>query len=313
VNIRSTDLGQPADIHFFEAHLTYATALALKRLLTEAGAQVILTRNYGASALGMNFSAWMKDRVQNDIQRSFERGDIQRSLHDSLMAAALDTTTTAHRYQLFQFFKFLDFRARARKINDFHPNITLVLHYNIREGSRPTGAGRYIQPTPANYAMAFIPGAFKYDEFEKSDQKVDFLRLLLSSDLENSGRLADLVIRKHAEVLGVPPIPYDSLHAMKEVVVRTDYAGVFARNLYLTRAIRGPLVYAESLYQDNVSECKGLALDNFAIRDDASGRILQTPPRCAEVARAYWLAVEAFLQENVKLQAEYLDVLQSKP
>ncbi len=43
--------------------------------------------------------------------------------------------------------------------------------------------------------------------------------------------------------------------------------GVFCRNLQLTRYIHGPLVYGETLYQDNLSECLLLNLESDKLKN----------------------------------------------
>lgn len=304
VKIKGVDISRTEDIKFFEADLTYHTALVLKQKLEERGAQVMLTRPYGAGALDKSFSEWLRTSFNTDLNRSWKLGDLQKSFYDTLTNAYLDTTSTRSRYFLFQFYKFLDFRARSQRINDFHPNITFIIHYNASEAGRPYNMERYIRPVSTNYSMAFVPGSFEFDEFEKSDQKLDFIRLLLSPDLINSMRLANLWVQKHNELLGVPPVPYDSLQRMKAVIIRTPYEGVFSRNLYLTRSVHGMVVYGESLYQDNFQEALNLSLKDYEIVDPMTDRVHKTSSRCVSVAEAYFQSVSAFIEQNKALKSQ---------
>lgn len=299
VAIRGNAIGQQDDVRFFEADLTFKTALLLKQKLEEKGARVMLTRPGNAGALGQSFSTWLAKTFKTDAYRAYMLDDINRNVFDSLTRAFKDTVKAANRYSLFQFYKFLDMRERSRLINVFHPDITFVIHYNIKEGTRPQNRERFISPTRSNFTMAFVPGSFEHWELEKADQKVDFLRLLLNEDIEQSMRLASIVLTQHKEWLQVPPIPYDSLRDLKSMIIATPFEGVFARNLYLTRSIRGTLVYGESLYQNNAVEAIALSDQSFRFVDKSTGLEMTTSPRCAEVAEAYYRAVLEFVNGSL--------------
>jgi len=78
--------------------------------------------------------------------------------------------------------------------------------------------------------------------------------------------------------------------------LKTPSAGVFCRNLALCRKINSPLVYGESLYQDNVIESKELMktdLDIYGIK--ANERVFN-------VAGAYYEAVMSFFREEEPLR-----------
>ena len=66
--------------------------------------------------------------------------------------------------------------------------------------------------------------------------------------------------------------------------------GVFSRNLVLCRAINAPLVYGESLYQDNEKECNDLMRCNVEIYG------LLTSERVTKVAASYYEALFGFLR-----------------
>lgn len=309
VNVHGSDVGLKEDVHFFEADLNYMTALLLKKKLDSAGAVVLMTRPYGAGALGKGFKEWLRTEAFQDIEEAQKEGDITRTFYDTLKNAIKDSTRQASQYYLFQLYKFKDFIARSAAVNAFHPDISFVLHYNIREGNRPSEPGRYITPVNDNYSMAFVPGSFEYDELEKEDQKLDFVRLLLSSDLQSSVRLANIVLQKHQQILKVPPIPFDSLRRLKSVVIKTEQAGVFCRNLYMTRSIRGTVVYGESLYQDNIKEIVNLATLDRTVIDRVTGEVFKTSSRCELVAQAYFEAILEFLRQNIEQQQEYDEAL----
>lgn len=304
VKMKGEDLGISSDISFFESDLNYTTALMLKEYLVSKGAMVMITRPYNAGALGMNFKTWLKDikGFQKDVIQSRNLGDISADYQTRLKTAYTDTTKIINRNELFGFYKFLDFKERANKINEFRPNITVAIHYNAAEGNKFYG-DRYLHPVTENYSMAFTPGAFMHGEVSKIDQKLDFIRLLLSPDLENSMQLADLVLDEHQKLLGVGRGNVLANDKMDKVTLPTPYDGVLCRNLVLTRMVRGTIVYGESLLQDNIEEALALSKKDIKVWDENFG-LIPTSKRCQEVSQAYATAIDRFLELNKKKSEE---------
>lgn len=306
VKIAAADLGTKRDIIFHEADLAYCTALFLKQMLEEKGATVMLTRPYGAGAIGEDFTDWLNNggiiRSANSMLRT---NDITTEYHTKLLEAyKLRDESNSKRNDLFQFYKFVDFRERARKINEFDPNITLSIHFNAHDDN-PFYGDRYLHPVKENYNMMFVPGAFIRNELSKPDQKLDFLRLLLSPDIENSINLADLILDEHEKILGVPRRPALAEGSrMSSAVIDTHHQGVFARNLVLTRMPVGTVVYGESLLQDNITEAVLLGTKDITVHDPAYGDI-PTSSRVKQVALAYFNGIQRYLQSNVKKSEIY--------
>jgi N-acetylmuramoyl-L-alanine amidase len=291
---RAQDVGRTEDVQFYEADLAYGVALVLQQQIMARypGAQVMITRPYATSALGKSFDDWYIQDFKRDLDHAMRKGDISTEQYSLLKDSA------THKRIVFEnFYKFLEFRKRAERINTFRPDITYVIHFNAKEGNRRFG-DRYLMPTDENYNMVFVPGAFIAGELSKTDQKIDFIRLLLSSDLEKSIRLGDLLMRHHTTELGVPPIPAENdISVLRQASLITDAAGVYCRNLALTRMARGIVVYGESLYQDNKDELKRLAMKDYAVTVPKVGTI-KIPSRCAQVAAAYLAALEEFIEQN---------------
>jgi N-acetylmuramoyl-L-alanine amidase len=294
---RGQDVGVTSDIQFYEADLAYAVAVILQqRILAKyPGAQVMITRPYATSALGKSFGEWYDMDFKNDLDLAMRKGDISSEQYSMLKDSA------THKRIVFEnFYKFLEFRRRVEKINTFRPDITYVIHFNAKEGNRRFG-DRYLMPSDENYNMCFVPGAFLNGELSKTDQKIDFIRLLLSSDLEKSIRLGDLLMRHHTTELGVAPIPVENdLAVLRQSSLITEAPGVYCRNLALTRMARGIVVYGESLYQDNKEELKRLALKDYALTIPQAGTV-KVSSRCAQVASAYLAALEEFIDQNKAL------------
>lgn len=310
VKMKGEDIGKQNDIMFFEADLAYTTAWQLKEYLESKGAVVLLTRPYGAGAKGMNFATWLKskDGFQSDVLSSMNNGDITSAYSKELQSYYQDTVKFVNRNKLFDFYKFLDFRERIHKINEFHPDITISIHYNASENNKFFG-DRYLRPVTENYNFVFIPGAFMHGELDRIDKKLDFVRLLLSPDLTNSMRLADLVLDEHEKILKVGRGNVFPGDKMDRVSNSTPFDGVLCRNLAITRMVRGTVIYGESLLQDNLDEAIALADRSLTIYDPAYGNI-KTSKRTKEVAQAYANAIDRFLAEN-KGKQEHLRSLQA--
>ena len=124
---------------------------------------------------------WLKTDYKKDIIHGYKSDWYNRAKFDFLMSG------DAPEFVLFyDVFRNLDFVKRAEVINEFNPNLTLVIHYNASEGGRRYD-DKYLPPSNENYSMVFIPGAFlgyEIDGKDELDQRFEFLRLLVSYDLE---------------------------------------------------------------------------------------------------------------------------------
>lgn len=304
VNVEGKYLDSKVNTTFYEAELTYTTAIILKDSLEKLGAKVLITRGHTGGAINKTFHAWLKNGFLNDAKSSLSKEDITQAYYNELLTLYKDSVSQVSRRKLFDYYKFLDFRARIKKINDFRANVTIVLHFNASENGKMYGTERYSVPVKENYSMAFIPGAILNNELEKPDQKIDLIRLLVSPDLENSARLANLILDGHRKFLNVEPIPFDSLGSMKKVVNPTEYNGVFSRNLPLTRMVRGTVVYTESFYQDNIDMVRALGRQNFYVTDDDKIRI-QTSEVVKYVAAANMYGLRSWLNGNKEITLKY--------
>jgi hypothetical protein len=187
------------------------------------------------------------------------------------------------------FFVSEDLRQRAKKINEFQPTMSLVIHYNVDE----TNYG-WNKPSPKNFNMAFVGGSFGEDEIDQPEDRIDVLRLLLSNEIEESESLSGCIVKNLVELTKVPPAaPWDAIY-LRESCLSTPTTGVYCRNLALTRQIKGALCYGESLYQDNVKEC------NLLCKEDILVEGILTCNRVEEVAHAYYEGVLQYLRNRTK-------------
>lgn len=271
------------DIEFYEAKLTFATARFLQDTLESLGATVMLTRNkHGYTAFGKTYSQWLDDDFREAVQQEQNKGRLSKATARFLLKKA-DTA-----YIFREFFVGLDLRERARRINEFRPHLTAIIHYDASSPANRDKSGHLI-PTDFNYCLAFVPGAFAGD-LSDVNSRAAFLRLMVSQEIPRSIELARFLVDEFWEVCKVPPYPtVEKLSYHSSICVETPYNGVMARNLALTKLVRGPLVYGESFYQDNIYESLRLA------KEDSEIDGMKVPSRTREVAIAYFNAISRYV------------------
>jgi len=252
------------DIAFYEAQLTLQTALLLKVKLEAQGAQVLFSREPdGYNAFGISWYAW-KANLKEHCATALATGEISKEEADFYVNEATDT-------ELMRYFSKIERLERARIINAWQPDLTTIIHYNVDAENKPRN-----QTTERNFNMVFVGGSFLPNELKSIEDRFQFMRLLVSSDLVKSTILAEETIKAYNEQLQVPVVEPESEFYLRDYCMYVS-EGLFARNLLLTNRIHGPLVYGETFCQDNVEESIALA--------DPEGK------RVEQVATAYYEAI----------------------
>jgi N-acetylmuramoyl-L-alanine amidase len=185
------------------------------------------------------------------------------------------------------FFRDHDLQNRANKANDFNPHLTIIIHFNVDEKNNP-----WTCTSKKNYTMAFIGGAFTASDLAKEESKIHFLRLLLTDQLNASQKLAGQTVVNFNKNLNVPIARAASAEYLQQSCLTTSSPGVYCRNLVLCRKINSPLVYGESLYQDNENECREL------MKEDLEVYGVKTNKRIEQVAKSYYEAILNFVGNN---------------
>lgn len=136
--------------------------------------------------------------------------------------------------------------------------------------------------------MAFVGGAFMAGDLSSPEKRFEFLRLLITDDLENSIALSSDVVNSFEKILNVKTASFNDAKYLIEGCLPANEVGVYCRNLQLTRYIHSPLVYGETLYQDNINEC---VLLNEEVDKTKNKRIQQ-------VADAYFQGVLGYVNKK---------------
>ncbi len=267
-------------VEFNEGNLALLTSKLLASYLEPLGAEVMLTRHrLGETAFGKTFLEWLDQDFHHAIKSEQENGNIDKKTANYFLYKATPSIIY-HR-----FFKGLDFKERAKKINEFNPDLSIVIHYNVDETNYfdRTRSRKIIYPTAENYSMVFVPGSFLTKELVEPRSRLEFLRLIFSDDLDKSLGLGEEIARQFNDHLKVNYVhPKKNLSYIKHTTKETPFEGVFSRNLVLTRLIRGPVCYGEPLCQDNILEIDALSAGEIDLN------LLKGPKRVEEVATAYF-------------------------
>jgi len=106
--------------------------------------------------------------------------------------------------------------------------------------------------------MAFIPGCLTADNLKTIQGKLNLLRLLLCTDIDESEKISGLVVNQLSKQLNIPVANKTDASYLSEHCISSPTKGVYSRNLALCRMVQTPLVYGECLYQDCENECYAL-------------------------------------------------------
>jgi len=256
------------EIRFYESELTWATAKILKYKLEQLGAEVMMTReNFDETALGISYEEW------------FEAYGEEQKKKDIIV----ENTYTYKQRVFLDVFRTMELAERAKLINDFKPDLTVVIHYNVDGANKP-----WDKPTIRNSNVAFVGGGFLTGELEEIQDRFNMLRLLLTDDIENSTEFCRYVLASFERNLAVPTDQATSYGN----ALPTEVLGVHCRNLALTREVYGVVCFGESLYQDNEKECRALNKKDITVAG------VTTSKRVVEVANAYLEAIVNYTKRH---------------
>lgn len=257
-------------ISFFESELAWYTCKVLADMLEQKGAKVMLTRK--------RFDLMALDSTYQQVFANYQKQQAKAGIK----------IKDSQQWQLFfKKFRKADFNARVDKINEFKPHLTMIVHYNVDGANAP-----WSKPTPNNNCMAFVAGSFMKNELSKPEHRFNFLRLLLSKDIESSVDFSKVILNKVANQLKVPVLPKQNKQPfINRACMPTHVKGVYARNLSMARKVYGTLCFIEPLYQENTQELAKLGKRDY----DFKG--VKISKRVVEVAQAYYDGIVTYLKK----------------
>ncbi|HLC82661.1 MAG TPA: N-acetylmuramoyl-L-alanine amidase [Bacteroidia bacterium] len=262
-------------IEIAEGMLTFATAQLLKEKLEKEGATVFLTRTADKCAFGKTYQQWKKEDLKKAVDSLYKIGEIKAWQKDYFISSK------AKDRDIFRvIFRDLELAKRVELINNFNPDYTVVIHYNVDETNLD-----WEKCSSKNYNMCFVGGSFMKNDLSTKEKRFEFLRLLITDDLEKSIEISSSVMKSFESELKVPTATVRDAKYLIEGCLPTNTNGVYCRNLQLTRYIHSPIVYGETLYQDNINECKLLSAESDKTKNK----------RVQQVADAYFKGILNYL------------------
>ncbi len=267
-------------ITLVEGQLTFLTAQVLKNMLEEQGAKVILSRNKeNTTAFNQTYADWYKNRRNKVLDSLKQKKELDEDKYKILKQFPKEKLFWA-------FFRDYELMERVKKINGFYPHVSVIIHYNVDEKNSP-----WTTASNRNNSMCFISGAFGTKDLTRPSNKLHFLRLLLGKQVQQSETIGRLTMNSFEKNLKITRAKKTDTEYLAKNTLSTNYQGLFCRNLILTRCINSPLVYGESLYQDNAKECTMLSTCNY---NDYG---VKTSERVYLVAKSYYEAIMNYFKE----------------
>lgn len=275
-------------ITLVEGQLTFLTAMVLKNMLEEQGAKVILSRpKENTTAFNQTYTDWYVKRRNKVLDSLKQKKELDEDKYKILKQFPKEKLFWA-------FFRDYELMERAKKINGFYPHVSVIIHYNVDDKNSP-----WTKTSPRNNSMCFIGGAFGTKDLSKPVNKLHFLRLLLGKQVQQSETIGRLTMNSFEKNLKINRAKQTDTDYLMKHTLSTNCQGLFCRNLILTRCINSPLVYGESLYQDNTKESYMLSTSNY---NDYG---VKTSERVYLVAKSYYEALLNYFKDyEVKISGK---------
>lgn len=253
--------GLTDSIEIIEPNSTLVTALLLQQKLQAKGAEVLLSRTkQGYSSFDKPFAQWYAEKYLT-TPTIVKKGNKKIRIPTERKAFVNE-------------FNVQDIAQRAKIINTYKPDITVIIHFNADEKNEP-----WTRPTNKNYNMIFVPTLA-----ENVDSVAQQFTPYASTASKNL-LLAKTTIQAFEEVLKVPAAGVNDALYLKDKCEETSVKGVYVRQLALSKMVKGVVIYGETLYQDNYEECKLLNHKTLNINGIAYSE------RIANVAEAYYQGI----------------------
>jgi len=275
------------DKKIYESKLNYSTALFLKDSLEKLGATVFLTINkHGNTSYDKTFDEWFEQDLEFYLNQEFKNKNISEKLYNEFI-------TSKPKNKIFlKFFRDLEIRERASKINKFKPDLTIIIHYDIDYENWKKNIDCKVQPSKNNIFTAFVSGAFTTNELESNSSKLHFLRLIVDSTFEKSCLLANCIAQRMSKLNNININKNITNLPWEKGAKYTNFVGVYSRNLGLTRMVNSPLCYCEGFYQDNEYEYEQITNETIKIYD------IMASKRTQEVALCYLAGIICYFDEK---------------
>jgi N-acetylmuramoyl-L-alanine amidase len=280
-----------------EGVLALQISMLLEKSLTDLGAQVKITRYSLAPVTNVPFNSFdLRERalvnLRESAQDSWFKSLLAKSSPGPQLFRAFDESSRlkslfSESQRMDYFILGYDLDARVDVINEFKPDLTLIIHLDAGNvGSDSTG----VNPRPHDGTKVYVPGAFFSDEFvSRTDRKYFGRHLLDANAWSDSVKLASSIVHHIHDGLG---IGYDKTDSSNSLEIEP---GVQVRNLRVQRQLTSQATaYVEGLFYNDPNEFEALLNATHPMMID--GKSYPYSDRLAQLANALNDGVVSFVR-----------------
>lgn len=240
-----------------EGVIALQTALLLKKEFQSLGAQVLVTHEtLGAvsdqDVNTFDITPYAQAELRDNIHAPWFIKLIQSAKNDKELLQLFDNS--AERKKLFSesnrdfyFIRRTDLWARVNKINQWNPDLVLIIHFDTDDSGDHNGG---VNPKAPNATKAYVVGGYQVNELGSRSARQYFARHLLDQrSWDQSVRMSQSILKNFTTQMGLKLASSggESAYAVAP--------GVFARNLVIPRMLKAPVMsYLECLFYNNPAE-----------------------------------------------------------
>ncbi len=240
-----------------EGVIALQTALLLKKEFQALGAQVLVTHETLGAVSNQDVNTfditpYAQAELRDNIHAPWFVKLIQSAKNDKELLQLFDNS--AERKKLFSesnrdfyFIRRTDLWARVNKINQWNPDLVLIIHFDTDDSGDHNGG---VNPNAPNATKAYVVGGYQVNELGSRSARQYFARHLLDQrSWDQSVRISQSILKNFTTQMGLKLASSggESAYAVAP--------GVFARNLVIPRMLKAPVMsYLECLFYNNPAE-----------------------------------------------------------
>ncbi|MEO0453719.1 MAG: hypothetical protein AAFY98_06230 [Verrucomicrobiota bacterium] len=215
-----------------EGDLTRMTMELIAPQLEDLGAEVVWTARQSQPA-----TSWRPDDLEmSAIQFMFEtRPNLFRTTGSSFLKYL-------NWRKEFLFYRRMEIRARAERIAELQPDVTLCLHYNAAPWR-----GR-VRLFRVNKVVIFVHGSYMPEELEKEEHRYHLFNKVLQYDRPTEIQVGSAIASQMKEKWSWPPENYAG-SGYSHAIEGEPY--LWSRNLLANRLFSGPVIFVEGPYMND--------------------------------------------------------------
>lgn len=280
-----------------EGLMALQISFLLKKALKHHGAEVRITRQELEPVSSISYDQFdLKPYALEELRRSSLQDWFQKLLPKAPAGPELFSTFSesstlkrifSEEMRSNYFILRADLKARVDTIEEFQPDLTLVIHLDVSipPGGDPMG----LNPKGYNGTKAYVSGGFLSTEFAgRGDRKYFVQRLLDATAWNGSLKLGRSVIGQIRDQMGVR---FDPSNGGNSVQVEP---GLYARNLFIPRRLSGIVTYLETLFYNDPTEFNALSQKDYFM--EIGGVEYPYSDRLLQISRSIEHGVILFVQ-----------------